>query len=335
MKNKKNKKVFQTAPNNCPVCQEQLKTKQNFQFIQNYKSNDGEFTLYQCPNCEVQFWMPFKNPGPDWYEKYQVYDQLFYTKPKVRCGYHKKILRIFKNQTIKEKKFLDLGCGTGEFISALERKGLQVWGVDFSQVFIDIARENFNLKNVFVCSFTEFFQKSELPKFNYISLFEVIEHLDNPKDFLQSVRKFLKQEGIIIISVPCRERILVNWFKGEFPFHHLSRWNRESLTRFLNKNGFKVETVYYVDSFRFIFETLMGITSFGFLRKIRKREKEQESQKREKTLKKKFLIRLLYFLIGIKKIILCFFAFILFIFGKLFKRKNGDILCLAKINNLK
>ena len=334
MKYKNYKKVFQSAPEKCPVCQKKLKTKQKFQLIQNYKSDDGEFTLYQCLNCAVQFWMPFKNPGPDWYEKYQVYDELFYSKPKIKRGYHKKILKTFKNQAIKEKSFLDLGCGTGEFISALEKKGLQVWGVDFSQAFVDIARENFNLKNIFVCSFIEFFQKSELPKFDYISFFEVTEHLDNPKDFIQNVRKILKPGGMIILSVPCRERILVNLVKGEFPYHHLSRWNKESLVYFLKNNGFKIEKIYYVDSFRFIFETLMGITSFGFLRKIRKQEKKQKPQKREKTLIKKFLIKFLYFLIGIKKIILWFFAFILFIFGKLFKKKNGDILCFAKLNKL-
>ena len=322
-------------PNECPVCREKLEIGQNFQFIQNYESNDGNFTLYQCPNCGVQFWMPFKNPGPGWYEKYKVYDRLFFVKPKIRCGYHKKVLKLFRKQNFDKKKFLDLGCGTGEFIFNLKQKGLEIWGVDFSQTFINIARNYFNLKNLRVMSFKDFFSQRKLPKFDYISFFEVIEHLDNPKYFLQEIRKFLKPKGTIILSTPCRERILVNWVEGEFPYHHLSRWNKESLTCFLEKNGFKAEKVYYVDSFRFIYETLMGKTALGLLRKAKRQEKQQKQQKNKRNFKNKFLIAILCFLISIKKAILCCIAFVLFISGKLFRRKNGDILCLAKINNLK
>ena len=67
----------------------------------------------------------------------------------------------------------------------------------------------------------------------------------------------------------------------------------------------------------------MSKTSFGFLRKMKKQKEKQKPEKKEKSLKKKFLMKFLYFLIGIKRIIFYFFAFILFIFGKLFKKKNG------------
>jgi len=325
--------AFYPSPEKCPVCQQSPDKEEDFLFRMNYQKENEKFSLYECPICRVQFWLPFKNPGSEWYEKYQVYEQVFYTRPKIRCGYHRKTLRIIEGQLLEEKNFLDLGCGTGEFISLLKQKGLNVWGIDFSRAFIDIARKNFNLENLFICSFSDFFQKTELPRFDYISFFEVLEHLDNPQDFIQGVKKFLKPRGKIFLSVPCRERILINWVEGEFPYHHLSRWNQESLVYFLDKNGFEIKDIYYVDSFRFIYDTLKSKMSFGLLRKVKKQNGQRGRGGKVAGFKNKFLTGLLYFFISFKKVICFIFALILFILSKLFGKKNGDILCLAKLSN--
>ena len=68
----------------------------------------------------------------------------------------------------------------------------------------------FWLKNVFVADLNSFFDGNvaEFPKFDIITFFEVLEHLDNPLYFIEGVVKLLKPNGKLVISVPSRERLL-------------------------------------------------------------------------------------------------------------------------------
>ncbi len=238
-------------------------------------------------------------------------------------------MQILKKD-LKGYNFLDMGCGIGVFLFTLEKRGAKVFGVDFTPIFTEFAKKYFNLKNIFVLAFSEFFEKKDLPKFDYITFFEVIEHIDNPQNFIQGVKKLLNPKGTIILSVPCRERAFVNWEKGDFPRHHLSRWNEESLKYFLEKNNFIVKKIIYVNPLNFIYQILMSKTSLGFFKKAKKQSIDP-LQKKEK--KNKIMIGIFYFLIIFKKIVCYSLAVILFLFSKLLRKKNGGLLCWATLDN--
>ena len=255
---------FQNSPNICPVC---LK-KSSFKFIKDYQSKEGKFSLYECSKCNVQFWLPFQNPGANWYENQERYKRYETQPPELHAGYHKGFLRsspVFPKNT----RVLDLGCGTGVFIAELQKRGYEVWGVDFNKKAIEAAKNYYGLKNVYAMSFDNFFKLPDLPQFEIITFFEVIEHLDDPLEFIQKSAKLLEPNGRIILSIPSRERIMSNVVKWDFPPNHLTRWSEKMIKKLLQEINFEVISVSYVDSFRVICETLAG-KSIGLMIKTEK-----------------------------------------------------------------
>lgn len=303
--------AFFLAPNNCPICKEQS----NFSFVRDFKG-ENEHSLYQCKKCFVQFWEPRKNPGNEWYQSRNPHNFISFEGFKIYRGYHKQFLK--KNKNVARLKILDLGCGPGEFIAELKKLGAEVWGVDFDKGAIEIAKNKFGLKNVFDNSFEEFFNKNDLPKFDIITFFEALEHQEDPMLFIEKLKSFLKPGGKIVFSIPSRERVLANSNKWDFPPHHFTRWNKQSIKNIFLKQGFKFFDLNYVEELRIIMASLGNIFKTGLVQKMLKAGKDGN--------KKIFLSKILYFLGKIKQWILVGIpAIILWIFGKLTKKNNGII----------
>ena len=143
-------------PKICPICRE----VEHFKFIRGFNKERSEYSLYQCSGCWVQFWLPLKTVGHNWYEKNSPYQIRDLVGSGIYRGYHKDFLKRYKSFP-QNTKVLDLGCGTGEFISELEKRGCHVWGLDFDRGATKIAKERFGLKNVYSLSFADFFQRKD------------------------------------------------------------------------------------------------------------------------------------------------------------------------------
>jgi 2-polyprenyl-3-methyl-5-hydroxy-6-metoxy-1,4-benzoquinol methylase len=107
---------------------------------------------------------------------------------------------IEKNTPSKETSFLEIGCGTGNFISTiLENKNLTITG---SEIYLNgLKYAQNNTPNV------EFIQldiseKALEQRFDIIAAFDVIEHIEDDCMAIININKMLAEEGIIIISVP-------------------------------------------------------------------------------------------------------------------------------------
>lgn len=312
--------AFQEHPKICPICQQGKK----FKFIRDYRKKEDKFSLYQCSKCQVQFWLPLKNPGVRWYEENSGYGIRNVIWPKISRGYHKKFLELYKNFS-KNTKILDLGCGTGEFINELQKRGCQVWGVDFDKEAIKIAKEHFGLENVFSISFKDFFQKRDLPKFDIICFFEVIEHLDNPLKFIQNVKNLLRSNGKIVLSTPCRERMLLNLNSWDFPLRHFTRWDKEAISNLFQRYNFDISYINYLEQFKILSESVDGKFRTGLVNKSLGLSGN----------KKRFLIfpKIIYFLGCLKHLLIGKVpASFLWVIGKIFKYNNGIMLIELKKN---
>lgn len=295
----------------CPVCQE----GKEFDFIMESSLRGGAYSLYFCKTCKVQFWHPMANPGNEWYQHNNPYRVRDIAKTKVYRGYHKKFLERAKHLP-KNLVILDLGCGTGEFLEQLSTMGFDTYGVDFDKDAIEIARKRFGLKNVFSASFEDFFAKTNLPKFDIITFFEVLEHLDNHPLFFSSIKKLLKPGGKIILSTPSRDRVLVNWNTWDFPPHHFTRWNLESIKHIFSKHGFTVDFIGYVETFKIIMGAIDGKLRSGLVQKTL-----HASIKNRHNL---LFAKLLYLAAKIKQWAVAGIpAILLWIFGKATRRNNG------------
>jgi len=299
------------CPKICLVCKESSEIK----FIADFKKNGQKSSLYQCNICKAQFFLPMKNPGSDWYEETSDYSIKDIIGPRIYRGSHKRFLQKytkFPNGTA----ILELGCGSGEFIAELEKRGCRIFGVDFDTKAIEVAKKYFSLENIFAEPFETFFRRQNLPKFDYIISFEVIEHIQDPLEFIKSAKNLLKSGGKMVISTPSRERMLANWSAWDFPPHHLTRWNKEAISNIFGKTNLKINCFCYVEQFKMLLGAIDGKFKSGLVSKA-----ALNSVTDKKSLAYVKILRVL----GRLKIYLIGFipAFFLWIFGKITRKNNG------------
>ena len=212
----------------CPVCE----NKDVLNLIETWK----EYKLYHCHKCDVVFSDPMKNPGTEWYEKSEMYAVGKIIQ--VELSWHHK--QFLSDNDFYGSMLLDIGCGRGIFLNEAKRKGYKVWGIDFDKDNIKIAKERYGLENVYVMSVEKLSNKFLQEKFDIISFFEVLEHLDNLSQFIEQIKKILKPKGYIVLSVPNRDRTLDTLGEYDYPPNHLTKWNKNCLTSFLERSGFEV-----------------------------------------------------------------------------------------------
>jgi SAM-dependent methyltransferase len=309
---------FSQPPEFCVICRE----KAIFKFIRNYQNKDGKFSLYECPKCQVQFWMPFKSPGVKYYKS--TSEIRYYQKPE--RFYHKVFLK--RHRFSPSTKILDLGCGTGEFLNEL-KKSCEVFGVDINETATNVAKNVFKIKNIYPMSCEEFFNLPDLPKYDVITFFEILEHLDNPREFINKIKLLLKPNGFIAMSIPSRERFLANFCRWDFPPGHLTRWDRKSIQNFLQNNGFSFQIVLYGEGCDYIFkEILLKIINANSLTKTKFLENKISQEKMEKDL----LLKTTCFLRAFFKKIIHILALFLNPLIKVFGYSESHLYIEAKVN---
>ena len=120
----------------------------------------------------------------------------------IRHQYMSKILRDHSGQDIyeffKNKKILDLGCGTGEFLNNYYGMGAECSGIDIENNFKIKNKINFKLINIEANKFLKNCKK----KFDVIFLFEFLEHLEDQEKYqlFENLTKNLNKNAYIFIS---------------------------------------------------------------------------------------------------------------------------------------
>jgi SAM-dependent methyltransferase len=229
---------------NCPVCSNKIEEDK---FLRTYVApfNNQEYKLFHCLKCDIQFWDPLKII-PEFYENEGAIDYKFYHEGKrdVQPS-HRFFLNRFKHYHYKAN-LLDVGCADGVFLKEAQKIGFEVYGIDFDSKSIKIAKEKFGLKNTFAKSLKDFYfyAKEQNLKFDVITFFDVLEHQDNPNEFIFYVKEILNPNGYIAGSVPNRNGKFIYFYRGkfnneDFPPHHFLWFSQKALQNFFDINGFK------------------------------------------------------------------------------------------------
>ena len=189
----------------------------------------ADYDLYDCPDCGAGFCDPFTNPGPEYYEhKSDLYAVSVSETTDPMSFEYDEALALLRRELGSGARLLDVGCGSGGFLHRARAAGFSVSGLDFNS-----ARAN-ALKSrgfeVFHGGLPEFARGAQPASFDAITIFQVVEHLDDPLAWLGSAKSLLKPGGLLVVGVPNRGRTF-DPFKDpsiadvDMPPHHLTRWS--------------------------------------------------------------------------------------------------------------
>jgi len=116
-----------------------------------------------------------------------------------KLDYIKRTIVSFAGQDISRLKVLDFGCGNGTAVSfELASLGVDLTGFDFHHPSIEYARMHGPANAEFICGTLEDLKTT----FDVIVCADVIEHLPQPKQILQYLRRLHRTGGILIAVVP-------------------------------------------------------------------------------------------------------------------------------------
>lgn len=135
---------------------------------------------------------------------------------------------------------LDIGCGNGRFLFAAKREGYGAYGLEISTAARRVAKS----KGIYVYDKGLLEQDFKTKKFDIITLWQVLEHIDDPNRYLSKIKKIIKKDGLLYIGVPniqsTQYLIFRNkWFHLDLP-RHLFAYSPKTLKEILEKNGFDV-----------------------------------------------------------------------------------------------
>ncbi|MFH1622856.1 MAG: class I SAM-dependent methyltransferase [Candidatus Omnitrophota bacterium] len=165
--------------------------------------------------------------------------------------WHKQRASFFKRALKEITKFrssgdlLDIGCGTGYFMDLARSKRWSVKGIDLSDEAIKYAKENFSL-DVTKGDFLDI--NFEKESFDVVTMWNVLDQVNDPKTVLESVNNILKKGGYIFMRLSnLNFHLMLRKFTGKqtqknpglTPYvFHLYSFNKKSIRRLLDITGF-------------------------------------------------------------------------------------------------
>jgi len=138
-------------------------------------------------------------------------------------------------------RLLDVGCASGAFLRAAADAGWQVVGVEPSRALCDRASLLLGDRGRLICAPLEA-AAPQLGKFDAITLWDVLEHVERPLDFLRVCAGLLNAGGYLLLNVPDIESLPARIMGARWPLllpEHLTYFTRESLNRCAHLAGFE------------------------------------------------------------------------------------------------
>lgn len=181
-----------------------ISNKKHFLTVKDYSVSQETFDLYYDETLDMLITHPqpsLENLG----KYYESEDYISHTDNK--RSLFEKLYHFIKSIALKNKlnlinslqpnkgKILDIGAGTGDFLSVAKNNGWQTIGVEPSDRAKAIAKS----KGV---SFVEETSELENHSFDVISMWHVLEHVPDLDKQIKELKRLLKPTGTIIIAVP-------------------------------------------------------------------------------------------------------------------------------------
>jgi 2-polyprenyl-3-methyl-5-hydroxy-6-metoxy-1,4-benzoquinol methylase len=172
-------------------------------------------------------------------------------------------------------KLLDVGCGSGAFLSIARQSGWDLHGVEMSPVLSQLCQRTLGISVT-----TGRFEELSLPSDSYdvVAMWDIIEHVIDPVSCIQKVKALLRPGGIAVFCTPDEDSLLARTgsilykLTGSYysypafalhPPYHTYFFSQRGFTRLLEANRLNIIKSYSQEAF-FEHSTLAsGTQKFG------------------------------------------------------------------------
>ena len=142
----------------------------------------------------------------------------------------------------KNMFFLDIGLGGGNFCLDLAKAGFNGEGMDISDEAVKIAKSKLKEYNKQVSVYKQnLFAKTEMEKYDFISAFEILEHIEDDNAAVKKINLLLKKNGCFVWSVPAHQKkfsALDKWAG------HFRRYEKTDIEKLMRQNNFFIKNIY-------------------------------------------------------------------------------------------
>ena len=229
----------------CIVCGEKLakeplisfenmpSSAQNIPNIDELEKDKGiTLNLHQCKNCGL---IQFDCEPVEYYRDVIRSGGYSTTMTELRRSQYSHLIDKYN---LEGKKFLEVGCGQGEFLNVLKEFPVEAFGIENKEDLVELAKDKgLNVKQDFMENEDTVIEGAP---FDVFLSFKFLEHQPNPNDMLKGIYNNLSDEGMGLITVPSFEYILENDGYYELIRDHIAYYTFETLRFTLEKNGFMV-----------------------------------------------------------------------------------------------
>lgn len=226
----------------CKLCK-----SKKIKLIKHGVRDNANIDVYKCQKCGLEFLSQCNQADEDFYAKgcmhssYVVENWLknTYVDDKRRAEYLKEL--------IKNKEVLDFGTGNGGFLIHSKSIAKAICGHEIDNSLIEhYAKHGLEVKNnLGNCE----------NKFDVITMFHVLEHVENPQKVLQNLKKYLNKNGRLVIEVPNSEDALLTMYNSEafkkitYWSCHLYAYNISNLKIILKNAGYKIKVIDFIQRY--------------------------------------------------------------------------------------
>jgi 2-polyprenyl-3-methyl-5-hydroxy-6-metoxy-1,4-benzoquinol methylase len=233
---------------NCPLCSSDkillhLSPRDYFLSREEYK-------LFRCTDCGFIFTQdhPEEKDIGRYYESKNylshsetntgLFSNIYRIARRVMLG--RRVRMVSKLSGLKKGMILDIGSGSGYFLSAMKEAGWEVKGIEINDEVRQSSISKFGLDILDPLQI----QTLRTGSFDCITLWHVLEHLNDLSGYAREIQRLLKPGGVCIIALPnCgsydADHFGIFWAAYDVP-RHLWHFTPDSFKYFIEKTGFEI-----------------------------------------------------------------------------------------------
>lgn len=233
----------------CPVCGST--SIKDVLVVKDHSVSQELFPVGECSSCTLRFTQDV--PGPDSISGYYKSED-YISHTNTSRGLINSLYQAVRKRTMEGKSklvqnatgmqrgnLLDIGSGTGTFVSHMKSRGWNVTGLEPEPGARSVASQTYQVE----LEGMERFFSLEAGSFDAITLWHVLEHVHDLHGYVRQLKTLLKEKGKLIIAVPnytSKDASIYedHWAAYDVP-RHLFHFSPKAMEILMARNGLKIE----------------------------------------------------------------------------------------------